>query len=236
LIDDAYIIYTDIMKHMARSKKDVLNCKTLSFDESYMLPYTNGGSPSGLELYKLRSSFDWISSTDLRAKLPRLNQDILTLYFEKEKTQAQIAEIVGQTQGNISAAILKSFKYLKWMADARTINPDLTILKIRETNKDIVRKIIDCVRAGIMRQTEISAIVKTNQSNISVWLRRLNIHLPMQTKKWTSDRLQKYHSLNFAKITSVEPAIKPFVGSVRNFARGRRACIASGLRSVKRGR
>jgi hypothetical protein len=160
-------------------------------DKPFTPSYSGRLTP--LEAFNYITGLNWSESSELRAKLPALDQDMLNLLYEKNKTQGQTAAILGLTQGNISNQLKHIWRRLDWLSHCATI-------KVRQAKKHIPghgrpsnnrERILELVRTGITKQTIIAEKLNICQATVHCWFRRLGIRPPQTGRAWSMDRIQR---------------------------------------------
>lgn len=149
------------------------------------------GRLTPLEAYEYKTGLNWFESKDLRAKLPVVYQDLLYLLYEKGKTQAEAAAILGWTQGNVCCQLKRIYKRLRWLSRCEKIAPK----EIRNVDSrgrpGNGPRILELVKQGEMCQSHIAEKLGLCQATIHLWFERWHLRPPQESRPWSLDRLNK---------------------------------------------
>jgi len=155
-------------------------------------------SMTALEYFNHMTGLNWFESSELRKKLPVVYQDILHLFFERNKTQKQCGDILGLTQGNVSESLRQIYIQLSWLST--TANLERTVKQRaggagggRGRYRDLAtgNRVVALVKSGMTKQRDIAAALHISQGTVCTWYKRLDIHPPHRKIPWSLTRLRQ---------------------------------------------
>lgn len=118
-------------------------------------------------------------------KLSKYEHDVLFMLFMADKTQNDVAQILGVTQGNISSIWHRAIEKLKfWLSPPELPKPHYTAKEASQSQakakwhaEDL--KIIDCLRRGVTKTTDIAKVIGKSQGLVSTRFSK------MRGRRWT---------------------------------------------------
>ena len=132
--------------------------------------------PTGIEEFELSFGMDWVASEKYRKLLPGNLQDILIMYYEKRKTQSDIAKIFGCGQANICIAIHSAFKKMRWEMNLE---------------KNVTYRILKALEAGNRMQRDIAKAAGISQPSVCSFFRKMHLPFYPGHKQWSENRKKK---------------------------------------------
>jgi predicted transcriptional regulator len=164
----------------------------VSYDDDRVQTAAISTSMTALEYFNHMTGLNWFESNELRKKLPAVYQDLLHLFFECCKTQKQCGDILGLTQGNVSAILRQVYIQLSWLSTAanlkRTAKQRDGAGKGRYRDLATGNQVVALVKSGMTKQRDIAAALHISQGAVCIWYKRLDIHPPHGKMPWSLER------------------------------------------------
>ena len=183
-----------------------------------------------LDFYEFATGLNWDASEGLRARLPKMEQDILTMTFVVRKNQYEMASVLGVTQGSVSHRLHRAFERLRHFADAKDRMHPQPDPAAKPKNYRLQVAIAAAMARGIVHQTEIGREIGRSQEFVSQLVSKMLCRPGKSDRRYWIEAETPVRKRPFRAVFTKEQAFNPYRWRRKN---GTEHAVCTGERGIR---